>query len=142
MAPCGAVSASKSISQALDCAWAPACIALGILLTCVDDGMDYCSALGPEALLEALLAKKLTSSMLVEAGKGMAQKWIKDKTAPKESLLAAFGAEDHGLVVRLLLFYVFYVCPCALVSTQSDARYIRQHHSSGLACRNTGMLHD
>lgn len=65
-----------------------------------------CSAPDPEALLEALLAKKLTSSMVVEAGKGMAQKWIKDKTTPKESLLAAFGAEDHGLVVRHLAAWV------------------------------------
>lgn len=48
------------------------------------------------------MAKKLTSGMVVEAGKGMARKWIKDKTTPKESLLAAFGAEDHGLVVRHL----------------------------------------
>lgn len=45
------------------------------------------------------MAKKLTSSLVIEVGKGMAQKWIKDKTTPKESLLAAFGAEDHGLVV-------------------------------------------
>lgn len=49
--------------------------------------------------MEALLAGKLTSSMLLEAGKDKAQKWIKDKTTPKQSLLAAFGAEDHGLVV-------------------------------------------
>ena len=52
------------------------------------------------ACCEAFLAKKLTSSLVVEVGKGMAKKWIKDKTTPKESLLAAFGAEDHGLVVR------------------------------------------
>ena len=52
--------------------------------------------------MEALLAKKLTSGMVAEAGKGMARKWLKDKTTPKESLLAAFGAEDHGLVVRHL----------------------------------------
>ena len=77
-------------------------------MLCVPDRftfLDACSAPDPEALLEALLAKKLTSSMVMEAGKGMAQKWVKDKTTPKESLLAAFGAEDHGLVVRHLPVY-------------------------------------
>ena len=61
-----------------------------------------CSAPDPEALLEALLARKLTAKMLVDAGKGQAQKWINDKLTPKESLLASMGAEDHDFMVILL----------------------------------------
>jgi len=61
-----------------------------------------CSAPDPEALLEALLARKLTAKMLVDAGKGQAQKWINDKLTPKESLLASMGAEDHEFMVILL----------------------------------------
>ena len=49
--------------------------------------------------MEALMARKLTTSMVVQASKAAAQKWIKDKTTPKQSLLAAFGAEDHGVMV-------------------------------------------
>ena len=58
-----------------------------------------CSAPSPEALLEALLARKLTWAMLFAAGKHQAQKWVRDKLKPKESLLAAMGAEDHGFMV-------------------------------------------
>ncbi len=61
-----------------------------------------CSAPDPEALLEAVLARKLTAKMLVDAGKGQAQKWINDKLTPKESLLASMGAEDHDFMVILL----------------------------------------
>ena len=50
-------------------------------------------------MLEALLARKLTAKMLVDAGKGQAQKWINDKLTPKESLLASMGAEDHEFMV-------------------------------------------
>lgn len=49
--------------------------------------------------MEALLARKLTTSMVVQYGKAAAQKWFKDKTTPKQSLLAAFGAEDQGVMV-------------------------------------------
>ncbi len=65
----------------------------------VDEDMLCCSAPGPEALLEALLERKLTVQMVVDAGKGQAQKWINDKLTPKESLLASMGAEDHAFMV-------------------------------------------
>ena len=69
-----------------------------------------CSAPGPEALLEAFLARKLTAKMLVDAGKGQAQKWINDKLTPKESLLASMGAENHDFMVILLPIW----CLCTL----------------------------
>ena len=85
--------------------------------------------------MEALLERKLTTSMLVEAGKAAAIKWVKGKTTPKQSLLSAFGAEDHGLVVccclvrtaRImqvtLLECCFWLCCCSQMTCKGRPLY-------------------
>ena len=65
-----------------------------------------CSASDPYVLLEALLARKLTAKMVLDAGKDKARKCIDDKLTPKESLLASMGAEDHDFMVILFAMLV------------------------------------
>ncbi|DBB13759.1 TPA: hypothetical protein ACH3X3_000767 [Trebouxia sp. C0006] len=81
------------------------------------------SAPDPEALLEALLARKLTAKMLVDAGKGQAQKWINDKLTPKESLLASMGAEDHDFMTKPFLSYGVLVVNLAVYAAGLGVRF-------------------
>ncbi|DBA72724.1 TPA: hypothetical protein ACH3X2_010122 [Trebouxia sp. C0005] len=81
------------------------------------------SAPGPEALLEAFLARKLTAKMLVDAGKGQAQKWINDKLTPKESLLASMGAENHDFMTKPFLSYGVLVVNLAVYAAGLGVRF-------------------
>lgn len=100
---CPAATASEPAGKSAK--WLPDCCAdlvkvLMRRLSCV------CSAPDPYALLEALLARKLTAKMVVDFGKDKAQKWVNDKLTPKESLLASMGAEDHDFMVSMFALQV------------------------------------
>lgn len=81
------------------------------------------SAPSPEALLEALLARKLTVAMLLAAGKHQAQKWVNDKLKPKESLLASMGTEDHGFMSKPFLSYGVLVVNLAVYMAGLGVRF-------------------
>lgn len=94
-----------------------------------------CSAPDPYALLEALLARKLTAKMVVDFGKDKAQKWVSDKLTPKESLLASMGAEDHDFMVSM---FALHACK-NIIYLQYKYMYMhvyRKHHQhfAGKAC--------